>query len=188
VGHQNAASWRRSPHRSVTYGDPYGLKVCYKGTRSQVQRLKSGTEEATGTSITLDTDNCISALEMPKSDHALSPLAWRLAHLAFMIDDHKVEVGFGTRPNGGALRQSYAWVENPQYPAGRKGVTIRRRVWGGRLQSSRSVWHVPSVRQSHANPWLSDRARTARSQLRTESQRFPRCKRRAVRHGSRQHL
>jgi hypothetical protein len=41
-----------------------------------------------------------------------------------MIDDHTVEVGFGTRPNGGALRQSYAWVENPQYSAGRKGVTI----------------------------------------------------------------
>jgi RHS repeat-associated protein len=52
----------------VTYSDPYGLKVCYRGTAKQVQRMKMATEEATGSTITLASESdgrqCISDLDL----------------------------------------------------------------------------------------------------------------------------
>ena len=37
--------------------------MCYSGSARQVQELKSGTEEATGTTITLDDNNCVAGYE-----------------------------------------------------------------------------------------------------------------------------
>lgn len=39
------------------------MKVCYQGTAKDVQSLKSGTEDATGTRITLDDSNCVESFE-----------------------------------------------------------------------------------------------------------------------------
>jgi RHS repeat-associated protein len=43
----------------ISYADPYGLKVCYEGTTSDIRQLKETTERATNTSIDLDEENCI---------------------------------------------------------------------------------------------------------------------------------
>jgi len=47
----------------VMFTDPFGLKVCYKGTESDVQGLKEASEQATGSTITLDDQNCVSKVE-----------------------------------------------------------------------------------------------------------------------------
>ena len=106
----------------VSYSDPYGLKVCYKGSASQVHQLRRGTEDAVGASVTLDRENCISGIGDGSKSKA--ELRDRLEHLAFGIGDHTVEVLFEAGPGGSARQQSYAFVENIHFPAGRKGVSI----------------------------------------------------------------
>jgi hypothetical protein len=39
------------------------LKVCYSGTQKQITRLKTATENATDSDITLDKNNCVSKVE-----------------------------------------------------------------------------------------------------------------------------
>ncbi|MGH2608426.1 MAG: RHS repeat-associated core domain-containing protein, partial [Tepidiformaceae bacterium] len=39
--------------------DPFGLKVCFFGNRGEVARLRSATENATNTKLTLDKNNCV---------------------------------------------------------------------------------------------------------------------------------
>jgi hypothetical protein len=46
----------------VSYSDPYGLKVCFEGSASEITELKTATEGATGASIELDKDGCISSV------------------------------------------------------------------------------------------------------------------------------
>ena len=47
----------------IAFSDPFGLEVCYKGSGEDVQSLRKGTEEATGSSITLNDKNCVSKVE-----------------------------------------------------------------------------------------------------------------------------
>jgi RHS repeat-associated protein len=42
----------------VSFTDPYGLKVCFSGSSSQVDSLKSAAQDATDTTFDLDDDNC----------------------------------------------------------------------------------------------------------------------------------
>ena len=46
----------------VSYADPYGLKVCIKGSASELGALRSAAEGATGAAIYLDKENCISSV------------------------------------------------------------------------------------------------------------------------------
>jgi RHS repeat-associated protein len=46
----------------VNFSDPFGLKVCYKGTQAEVYRLRTATEAATGAQVHLDRNNCIRAI------------------------------------------------------------------------------------------------------------------------------
>jgi hypothetical protein len=43
----------------VNFSDPFGLKVCFSGTRSEVRALRSEAEQAIGSSISLDRENCV---------------------------------------------------------------------------------------------------------------------------------
>ncbi|MGH7653689.1 MAG: hypothetical protein ACREN6_03410, partial [Gemmatimonadaceae bacterium] len=43
--------------------DPFGLKVCFNGSRADIQIQKMGTEEATNTNITLGDDNCVQSYD-----------------------------------------------------------------------------------------------------------------------------
>jgi RHS repeat-associated protein len=47
----------------VMFTDPFGLKVCFKGSEEDVGELKSGAESASGTKITLDKGNCVASWE-----------------------------------------------------------------------------------------------------------------------------
>lgn len=47
----------------LSHSDPFGLKVCFKGSKRQVRELKAGLEEATGTRISIDDNNCVSSFE-----------------------------------------------------------------------------------------------------------------------------
>jgi RHS repeat-associated protein len=46
----------------VSFSDPMGLKVCYKGSKAEVNRLRAATEEATGAAVHLDASNCVSVV------------------------------------------------------------------------------------------------------------------------------
>jgi RHS repeat-associated protein len=46
----------------VTYSDPFGLRVCFKGSDEDVEKLREGAEDATGTRITLDASGCVEGL------------------------------------------------------------------------------------------------------------------------------
>lgn len=46
----------------VNLGDPFGLRVCFTGTRSEIRTLRQGTEQAIGASITLDRENCVKSV------------------------------------------------------------------------------------------------------------------------------
>jgi uncharacterized protein RhaS with RHS repeats len=43
----------------VGYWDPFGLKVCFRGTEEEIQRLSDSTAAATGTSFKLNKGNCV---------------------------------------------------------------------------------------------------------------------------------
>ena len=43
----------------ISYSDPYGLRVCFKGSQRQVNTLKEETQKATGTTFALDGENCV---------------------------------------------------------------------------------------------------------------------------------
>lgn len=45
--------------RCVSYRDPFGLKMCFAGTRSEVRQLESIAKTATNSSFRLDRDNCV---------------------------------------------------------------------------------------------------------------------------------
>ncbi len=45
----------------VNFADPFGLKVCFRGSSTQVGELRRGTEDATGTRIALDRENCVAS-------------------------------------------------------------------------------------------------------------------------------
>jgi RHS repeat-associated protein len=49
----------------VSYADPYGLKVCFQGSKSEVGELRAAAEGATGAAIHLDKQNCISSVGNP---------------------------------------------------------------------------------------------------------------------------
>src|SRR5690606_27325384 len=43
----------------VNFADPFGLKVCFRGTRSEVRSLAFTAKAATNSTFTLDSDNCV---------------------------------------------------------------------------------------------------------------------------------
>jgi hypothetical protein len=63
----------------VSYGDPYGLKVCFKGDEAEVARLRDATSEATGAAIRMD-GNCIASVG-PATNSGLRGLRNRLERL-----------------------------------------------------------------------------------------------------------
>jgi RHS repeat-associated protein len=82
----------------VSYGDPYGLKVCFRGTAGEVEALRSATEEAVSADVTLDSNNCISEVGAARN-RSLAALRNRLALLAGVNDKYEVrfEKGPGER-------------------------------------------------------------------------------------------
>jgi RHS repeat-associated protein len=81
----------------VTYSDPFGLKVCYQGTASEIRGLRSATERATGASITLDANNCISVIGQ-SSDPRLRGLRDRLFFLAMQGDVYNLRTFYSQDP------------------------------------------------------------------------------------------
>ena len=122
----------------VSYGDPYGLKVCFRGTAGEVEALRLATEEAVSAEVTLDSNNCISEVGAARN-RSLAALRNRLALLAGVDDRYEVrfEKGPGEREEDilagtGQIRQS--WSLNPRNcPAN----VCPRRVQIG------SGWRVP---------------------------------------------
>lgn len=48
----------------INGSDPFGLKVCFKGSRNEVNELREGTERAVGGHITRDDNNCVSTFSV----------------------------------------------------------------------------------------------------------------------------
>ncbi|HEY0025310.1 MAG TPA: PA14 domain-containing protein [Longimicrobium sp.] len=113
----------------VSYSDPYGLKVCYKGSARQVEALRSATSEAVGAKVTLDRTNCISEVGAT-SNRRLAGLRNRLALLAGIDDIYNVS--FSARSSetdseiiAGAGRVGQSWSgAHPNCP----GTVCPRRV------------------------------------------------------------
>jgi RHS repeat-associated protein len=75
----------------VSFSDPFGLRVCFAGSRSQVRTLKGETEEAIGATISLDRDNCVKDVgQNEKGDPR-----WRLRR--FFLNLHESEATFAVR-------------------------------------------------------------------------------------------
>jgi RHS repeat-associated protein len=73
----------------VSYSDPFGLKVCYRGSAAEVSRLRAATEEATGAAVYLDSENCISGVGLSMNS-GLRGLRNRLALLSSVDDRYYV--------------------------------------------------------------------------------------------------
>lgn len=85
----------------VNYGDPYGLKVCYKGNAQDRTSLVQATEQATNTTITLDTSGRCIAHATPNPDGQNSHFRSLQRRLNNVIRDQDVyDVAFGSCPGG----------------------------------------------------------------------------------------
>lgn len=84
----------------VNYSDPYGLKVCYRGTAQQRTDLKTATEQATNTTITLDRSGCIvrATPNATGQNRDFRSLQRRLNNVIGDRDVHTVQ--FGSCPEG----------------------------------------------------------------------------------------
>jgi RHS repeat-associated protein len=51
--------YQYSGNSPASFTDPFGLKVCFSGTRYQIKQLSTATKNATGTDFALDSDNCV---------------------------------------------------------------------------------------------------------------------------------
>ena len=94
----------------VNFSDPFGLKVCFKGTAEQVSTLKEGLEGATSTTIQIDKGNCVTGFEA-SGEEGFEDLQTRLAILVAADDTYSLEMG---EPLGGKddlLTASSAWFD-----------------------------------------------------------------------------
>jgi hypothetical protein len=83
------------------------LKVCYRGTARQVQRLKAATEQATESTITLERESdgrqCISGMEVSGKSKTLE-----YARLEEMVGSEAADITVAFHPGLWGGRQSYA--------------------------------------------------------------------------------
>jgi len=102
------------------YTDPFGLKVCFRGTKSDVGKLKEGLQDATNTSITLDADNCLSGFEA-REGKGFESLQARLDVLVRSDATYGVQFGEPVGGPGDVLTARNAWFNR-----GDNTVTIGR--------------------------------------------------------------
>jgi RHS repeat-associated protein len=79
------------------FADPFGLKVCFRGSASDVRTLREATEKATGTSITLGEDNCVVSFKS-RGQKGFSELQKRFGALVDSKFTHSIQI---TEPLGG---------------------------------------------------------------------------------------
>ena len=65
----------------VGYSDPYGERVCFRGSAGSIARQKIATEKATGTAFDLDGDNCA------KNVTTVGPATERSEGFRAMVED-----------------------------------------------------------------------------------------------------
>ena len=81
--------------------DPFGLKVCFKGSAAEIRALRHAAEQATGAAIWLDRGGCITAVGNSMS-RGLRGLRDRLNYLAGVPGVYNVArqaQGYGSRSN-----------------------------------------------------------------------------------------
>jgi RHS repeat-associated protein len=101
----------------VTYSDPYGLKVCYQGSRAEVNALRGATEQATGAAVFLDRNNCVSAVGNSMNS-GLRGLRNRLTALASSDDVYNVSFGKRGDETEAEVLSGQGWVQQ-SYTGGR---------------------------------------------------------------------
>jgi hypothetical protein len=126
----------------VGFWDPFGLKVCYQGTRGEVNALRAATEEATGAAVHLDKENCVSGVGNSMNP-GLRGLRNRLAVLSASEDVYNVSFGKRGDDTEAEVLSGRGWVQQ-SYTSGRPdcgGNVCPRRVeigsgWAGSYRST----------------------------------------------------
>ncbi|MDT8442557.1 MAG: hypothetical protein RQ723_12995, partial [Desulfuromonadales bacterium] len=117
----------------VSYIDPFGLKVCFKG--NEAQRLADSTAAATGTTFDLDEDNCATNVRPIDDD-------WDDVSRGFTdLTDAEYTINLIYNVGGSANRAGR--IEIDQGQIGRNYGTRFHRSYC--TSSSGAVWSEPSI-------------------------------------------
>jgi len=73
----------------VDFSDPFGLKVCFQGSPSDIESLKTALERATNTSITLK-GNCIQSYSAARGSKGFENIQEGLGALVESLDEYTV--------------------------------------------------------------------------------------------------
>ncbi len=103
----------------VSYKDPFGEKVCFKGRPDQVSFLKGALEAATRTHLTVDKGNCVESFTRDANSKGFEKVQEGLQHLVFAADTFNVRFSYSRSEFNPANRdiQLYDDWNGRAYPA-----------------------------------------------------------------------
>lgn len=110
----------------ATFTDPFGLKVCFSGSRQEVRRLKAAAENATGTDIVLDDENCVLEATARSGTEAFREAQAGFADMVQSADTFTIRFSRELSQTIGRTVKIFQDYAALSYDAWRKGACVSR--------------------------------------------------------------